>query len=102
MSVPNVTLPPLSCPAILLPTPADLRNTFAGLASHAYRYEINSLKSTLDNLRTSVLDIYDPKWEKISIPEIEWEIMMTRLSSEYPMYVQQKILYNNTKSIICC
>jgi hypothetical protein len=92
MSVPNVTLPPLSCPAILLPTPADLRNMFAGLASHAYRYEINSLKSTLDNLRTSVLDIYDPKWEKISIPEIEWEIMMTRLSSEYPMYVQQKIL----------
>lgn len=91
MSVPSITLPALECPGVLLPTPANLRNLFGGLASHAYRYEIDSLKDKLEEIR-SLLDIYDPNWEKIEIPELEWEIMITRLSAEYPMYVQQKIL----------
>ena len=91
MSTPNITLPQIECPDVLLPTPANLRNLFGGLATHAYRYEIDSLKEELESIR-SLLDIYDPNFEKIEIPELEWEIMITRLSSEYPMYVQQKIL----------
>ena len=91
MSTPNITLPQIECPDVLLPTPANLRNLFGGLATHAYRYEIDSLKDELERIR-SLLDIYDPNFEKIEIPELEWEIMLTRLSSEYPMYVQQKIL----------
>jgi len=91
MTTPNITLPQIECPDVLLPTPANLRNLFGGLATHAYRYEIDSLKEELESIR-SLLDIYDPNFEKIEIPELEWEIMITRLSSEYPMYVQQKIL----------
>jgi len=91
MTTPTLTIPPLECPDVLLPTPANLRNLFGGLATHAYRYEIDSLKDELERIR-SLLDIYDPNFEKIEIPELEWEIMITRLSSEYPMYVQQKIL----------
>ena len=92
MTTPSVTLPALECPDVILPTPANLANLFKGLASHAYTYDIPELKDTLDTLREDVLDIYDPKFEKIEIPEIEWEIIATRLASEYPMYVQQKIL----------
>jgi len=91
MTTPTISLPQIECPDVLLPTPANLRNLFAGLASHAYRYEIDSLKDELEEIR-SLLDIYDPNWQKIEIPELEWEIMITRLSSEYPMYIQQKIL----------
>lgn len=91
MSTPNITLPQIECPDVLLPTPANLRNLFGGLATHAYRYEIESLKTELERIR-SLLDIYEPKWERLEIPELEWELIITRLSSEYPMYVQQKIL----------
>ena len=91
MSTPNITLPQIECPDVLLPTPANLRNLFGGLATHAYRYEIDSLKEELERIR-SLLDIYEPKWERLEIPELEWELIITRLSSEYPMYVQQKIL----------
>ena len=91
MTIPAISLPQIECPDVLLPTPANLRNLFGGLASHAYRYEIDNLKEELESIR-SLLDIYDPNFEKIEIPELEWEIMITRLSSEYPMYVQQKIL----------
>jgi len=91
MTIPAISLPQIECPDVLLPTPANLRNLFGGLATHAYRYEIDSLKEELESIR-SLLDIYDPNFEKIEIPELEWEIMITRLSSEYPMYVQQKIL----------
>ena len=91
-TIPVISVPKLECPDVLLPTPANLANLFKGLASHAYTHEIEELKETLDKLRKDVLDIYDPKFDKIEIPEIEWEIMMTRLAAEYPMYVQQKIL----------
>ena len=92
MTTPSVTLPALECPDVLLPTPANLSNLFGGLATHAYRYEIDSLKEKLEQIEEDILDIYNPKWEKIDIPEKKWDIMMTRLAAEYPMYVQQKIL----------
>jgi len=92
MAAPSITLPALECPDVLLPTPANLSNLFGGLATHAYRYEIDSLKEKLEQIEEDILDIYNPKWEKIDIPEKKWDIMMTRLAAEYPMYVQQKIL----------
>ena len=92
MTTPSVTLPALECPDVLLPTPANLSNLFGGLATHAYRYEIDSLKEKLEQIEEDILDTYNPKWEKIDIPEKKWDIMMTRLAAEYPMYVQQKIL----------
>jgi hypothetical protein len=94
MAIPSVTLPALECPDVLLPTPANLANLFGGLATQAYRYpdELKDLKEKLEQIEEDILDIYNPKWEKIDIPEKKWDIMMTRLAAEYPMYVQQKIL----------
>ena len=91
MTIPALQVPPMECPAVLLPTPANLSNLFGGLATHAYRYDIDSLKDTLDTFR-EFLKAYDPSWEKLSIPEKEWEIMIQRLIEEYPMYVQAQIM----------
>jgi hypothetical protein len=94
MAVPSITLPALECPDVLLPTPANLSNLFGGLATMSYRYpdELADLKEKLDKIEEDILDIYNPKWEKVDIPEKKWDIMMTRLAAEYPMYVQKKIL----------
>ena len=94
MAVPTITLPALECPDVLLPTPANLSNLFGGLATMSYRYpdELKDLKEKLEQIEEDILDIYNPKWEKIDIPEKKWDIMMTRLAAEYPMYVQKKIL----------
>jgi hypothetical protein len=94
MAVPSITLPALECPDVLLPTPANLVNLFGGLATMSYRYpdELKDLKEKLDKIEEDILDIYNPKWEKVDIPEKKWDIMMTRLAAEYPMYVQKKIL----------
>ena len=95
MTAPTIQVPPLECPDVLLPTPANLANLFKGIITQIYRYpidEFQDLKDELEKIRKDILDIYDPKFEKIDIPELEWEIIITRLASEYPMYVQQKIL----------
>lgn len=91
MSAPTISLPQIECPGVLLPTPANLRNLFAGLASYSYKNDLEDLKKQLEDIR-KLLTIYDPKFEKIEIPELEWEIIITRLSAEYPMYVQRQIL----------
>lgn len=91
MTTPSISLPAIECPDVLLPTPANLRNLFSGLATHAYRYEIDELKKTLEDTRKLISSV-DPKFEKIEIPEIEWELMITKLSADFPMYVQKQIL----------
>jgi DNA repair exonuclease SbcCD ATPase subunit len=93
-----ITIPPLECPKVILPTKADLVNMFSQLANlpaqliAAGQEEVaKQIQDILDDVR-SLLSIYDPKFEGISIPEIEWEIMITRLVQDYPMYVQSKIM----------
>lgn len=93
-----ITVPPIECPKVILPTKADLVNMFSQLANlpaqliAAGQEEVaKQIQDILDEVR-SLLSIYDPKFDGISIPEIEWEIMITRLVQDYPMYVQQKIL----------
>ena len=93
-----ITVPPIECPKVILPTKADLVNMFSQLANlpaqliAAGQEEVaKQIQDILDDVR-SLLSIYDPKFDGISIPEIEWEIMITRLVQDYPMYVQQKIL----------
>ena len=93
-----ITVPPLECPKVILPTKADLVNMFSQLANlpaqliAAGQEEVaKQIQDILDEVR-SLLSIYDPKFDGLSIPEIEWEIMITRLVQDYPMYVQQKIL----------
>mgnify|MGYP001576838482 CR=1 FL=1 len=93
-----ITVPPLECPKVILPTKADLVNMFSQLANlpaqliaAGQEETAKQIQDILDEVR-SLLSIYDPKFEGISIPEIEWEIMITRLVQDYPMYVQQKFL----------
>ena len=93
-----ITIPPLACPKVILPTKADLVNMFTQLANLPSQLiaagqteAAEKIQEILDEVR-EILSIYDPKFQTLSIPEIEWEIMITRLTQDYPMYVQQKIL----------
>ena len=97
----KVTVPPMECPGVLLPTPANLTNLFGTLITEAekaaasaddeLRKQGEDLKKTLEKVRT-ILGPYDPKFKRIEIPEKEYEIMITRLVNEYSTYVQAKIL----------
>lgn len=91
MTTPTLTIPQLECPAVLLPTPANLVNYFKGLASHAYTYEIEEIKDILETLKP-IFDPYDPKFKKLEIPEIEWEIRVQGLVDEFSTYVQSQLL----------
>tara|TARA_R110000823_G_scaffold314965_1_gene445154 strand:+ start:41 stop:1075 length:1035 start_codon:yes stop_codon:yes gene_type:complete len=108
MAAPALTLPALDCPAVLLPTPGSLSNYFGGLAAYPHKLKAlavttmqdeadsliaiaDDIESTLESAR-SLLDKYDPKFEKFRSPEKEWDIMMNKLVTEYPMYIQTEML----------
>ena len=100
-AMPQFEVPPMECPAVLLPTPANLSNFFGTIATNMEKMllseveeikeEGQKLKDTLEAVR-EILGPYDPKFQRLSIPEKEWEIMIQRLLEEYPMYVPAKIL----------
>lgn len=101
VQMPEIEVPPLECPAVLLPTPANLSNFFSNIATNMEKMieseideikeEGEKLKATLKTVR-DLLSPYDPKFQRLEIPEKEWEIMIQRLLEEYPMYVPAKIL----------
>ena len=98
----TATVPPMECPDVMLPTPANLSNLFGDLITQAERAidseidelkeEGQKLKDIIQKIRDTVLSPYDPKFEKLEIPEKEYEIMITRLVNEYSTYVQAQIL----------
>ena len=97
----TATVPPMECPDVLLPTPANLANLFGDLITVAkrnalseideLREEAEKLEEKIETLRKSVLSPYDPKFKRLEIPEKEYEIMITRLVNEYQTYVLAKI-----------
>ena len=97
----TATVPPMECPDVLLPTPANLANLFGDLITQAekaidseideLKEEGKKLKEILDKIR-EILSPYDPNFEKLEIPEKEYEIMIIRLINEYSTYVQAKIM----------
>lgn len=97
----TATVPPMECPDVMLPTPANLSNLFGTLITQAERAidseidelkeEGEKLKEILDKIR-EILSPYDPNFEKLEIPEKEYEIMIIRLINEYSTYVQAKIM----------
>ena len=109
MTTPTLTIPPLECPAVLLPTPANLVNYFKGLASYAYtnarddleddideevkkfQEDIDKIKETLEDLKP-IFKPFDPNFKKIEIQEIEWEIRIQGLVDEFSTYVQSQLL----------
>ena len=116
MTTPTLTIPPLECPAVLLPTPANLVNYFKGLASYAYtnakndvledidgikedideekkkfQEDIDKIKEILEDLKP-IFKPYDPEFKKLEIQEIEWEIRVQGLVDDFSTYVQGKLL----------
>ena len=109
MTTPTLTIPPLECPAVLLPTPANLVNYFKGLASYAYtnarddlledieeekekfQEDIDKIKEILEDLKP-IFKPFDPNFKKIEIQEIEWEIRIQGLVDEFSTYVQSQLL----------
>lgn len=101
MSEIKVEIPPLECPAVLLPTPKNLMDFFGKLATEAEKAALSEiedlkkqgeeLKKILDSVR-SILSPYDPDFKAISIPEQEFKIMIQRLIEEFHIYVPTKIL----------
>ena len=98
----TTTVPPMECPDVMLPTPANLANLFGNIITQAeraaqseideVREEAQKLKDIVQKIRDTVLSPYDPKFKKLEIPEKEYEIMITRLVNEYSTYVQAKML----------
>tara|TARA_B100001063_G_scaffold245113_1_gene279746 strand:- start:1274 stop:2320 length:1047 start_codon:yes stop_codon:yes gene_type:complete len=98
----TATVPPMECPDVMLPTPANLSNLFGDLVTLAERAALSEidelkeegqkLKDIIQKIRDTVLSPYDPKFQKLEIPEKEYEIMITRLINEYSTYVQAKIM----------
>ena len=105
----RITIPPLECPGVLLPTPANLVNYFKGLASFAYtnarddlkedaEEELKKIQKVADDIKEiletlkPIFDPYDPKFKKLEIQEIEWEIRIQGLVDEFSTYVQSQLL----------
>lgn len=98
----TATVPPMECPDVMLPTPANLSNLFGDLITLAERAALSEidelkeegqkLKDIIQKIRDTVLSPYDPKFQRLEIPEKEYEIMITRLINEYSTYVQAKIM----------
>ena len=97
----KVEIPPLDCPAVLLPQPKNLMDFFGKLATAAekaflsqvedLKKEGEKLKKILDDIR-KILSPYDPDFQAISIPEQEFKIMIQRLIEEFHIFVPTKIL----------
>ena len=101
MSQIAISVPPIECPKTQLPTPANLVNLFGTLITQAERAaftEIEELKDEGKKLKKKIevvreiLSPYDPNFQRIEIPEKEYEIMIQRMINEYSTYVQAKML----------
>ena len=100
-ALPQLEVPTPECPAVLLPTPANLTNMFGDIATLAekmalstveeWKAEGEKIKDILESARTFFAP-YDPKFKRLEMVEKEWEIMIQRLIEEYPMYIQTEIL----------
>ena len=99
--VPPITIPPMPCPAVTLPTKADLTNLFSQLATLPAQLqaaaggviteEVRAINALLEPIR-KLLDAYDPKFKSQSKPDVEWEIMWTRMIQEFPGYVMSEMM----------
>jgi len=91
----------IPCSGTLLPTRADLVNTFNQLISIAARPDIpeelkQQIKDILDDIESLLgnfpISVPNPLFSGLKIPEIEWERRIAAMIQEYHLYVQTKIL----------
>ena len=80
MALPNLEIPPMECPATLLPSPANLSNMFGGLATFPAKLKVlavttakdeadeyiemaESLQDTVDTVRKFLKDSKDSNFK---------------------------------------
>ncbi len=112
-----VEVPPMECPAVMLPTPANMKNMTKQLAAMPAKLgammevqaatmaqeEVDKLTAEADKLKEvveQILDVIDaPNFESIEWPDLRGEIGIDKLFQKYPIYLQVKMIELITKII---
>ena len=105
-----VEIPPMECPEVLLPTPANLKNMIKQIAAMPAKIlamvevqgasmaqsEIDGLTSEVEQLKEvveTILDVIDaPDFESIEWPDLRGEIGIDKLFQKYPIFIQVKLI----------
>ena len=105
-----VEVPPMECPAVMLPTPANMKNLTKTLAAlpaqigaqmHAQaatmaQDEADKLTEEVDKLKEvveTILDVIDaPNFESIDWPDLRAEIGIDKLFQKFPIFLQVKMI----------
>ena len=108
--VEQVEVPPMECPAVMLPTPANMKNMTKQCAAMPAKIlamleveaasmaqgEIDGLMSEVEKLQEiveQILDVIDaPKFESIEWPDLRAEIGIDKLFQKYPLFLQVKMI----------
>lgn len=106
----QVEVPPMECPAVMLPTPANMKNMTKQCAAMPAKIlamleveaasmaqgEIDGLMSEVEKLQEiveQILDVIDaPKFESIEWPDLRGEIGIDKLFQKYPLFLQVKMI----------
>jgi hypothetical protein len=110
-----VEIPPMECPAVMLPTPANMKNMTKQLAAMPAKLgammevqaatmaqdEVDKLTEEVDKLKEvveTILDVIDaPNFESIDWPDLRAEIGIDKLFQKYPVFLQVKMIELITK-----
>ena len=110
-----VEVPPMECPAVMLPTPANMKNMTKQLAAMPAKLgammevqaatmaqdEVDKLTEEVDKLKEvveTILDVIDaPNFESIEWPDLRAEIGIDKLFQKYPIFLQVKMIELITK-----
>ena len=113
--VEQVEVPPMECPAVMLPTPANMKNMTKQLAAMPAKLgammevqaatmaqdEVDKLTEEVDKLKEvveTILDVIDaPNFESIEWPDLRAEIGIDKLFQKYPIFLQVKMIELITK-----
>jgi hypothetical protein len=105
-----VEIPPLECPAVMLPSPADMKNMIKQIAAMPAKLmamlevqaatmtqdEIDGLLKEVEKLEEVVetmLDVIDaPTFESIDWPDLRAEIGIDKLFQKFPIFLQVKLI----------
>ena len=110
-----VEVPPMECPAVMLPTSANMKNMTKQLAAMPAKLgammevqaatmsqdEADKLTKEIDKLNEvveTILDVIDaPNFESIDWPDLRAEIGIDKIFQKYPIFLQVKMIELITK-----
>ena len=93
----------IPCSKVLLPTPAELANTFTEVINIAnllslsgYQDEADKIMDILETIEDALgnfpISVTNPLFPTIEIPEIEWERRINAIVEEFHLFIPVKIL----------